>query len=102
MWNDAMRHTVLPRSFCCRVAMEPIHIRASLRRHCVRYICVCHTHCADAATADPSFDAARKNDLACLSHLCARAKLDLSAGALAQLLKSKSHRFPAWPFLEGV
>ena len=37
--------------------------------------------------ANPSFDAACKNIFACLSDLCARAKLDLFATALAQLLE---------------
>ena len=66
--------------------MEPIRVRGSLRRDCVRHIRACNSHSAHAATADPCFHAARENIFACLSHLCARAKLDLFAAALAQLL----------------
>ena len=66
--------------------MEPIRIRGSLRRDCVRRIRACNAHRAHAATADPYFDAARENIFACLSHLCARAELDLFAAALAQFL----------------
>ena len=42
---------------------------------------------AYATTADPSFHAACENIFACLSYLRARAKLDLFAAALAQLLE---------------
>lgn len=66
--------------------MEPIRIRGSLWSHRVRPICACNGHGANAATADPCFDAACENVLACLNHLWARAKLDLFAAALAQLL----------------
>ena len=67
--------------------MEPIRVCGSLRRDCVRYIRACDSHSAHAATADPSFHAARENIFAGLSHLGARAKLDLFAAALAQLLE---------------
>src|SRR5215469_16430712 len=87
MRNDAMRHPILSRPFSCGIAMEPFCVRDSLRRHCIRRIRPCSTHCAYAATADSSFDAGRENILACLSHLCARAELDLFATTLAQLLK---------------
>ena len=69
--------------------MEPIRVRGSLRCHWVRRIRACNRHSANAATADSSFDAARKNIFACLSHLRTRAKLDLFAAALAQLLAIK-------------
>ena len=69
--------------------MEPFRIRDSLRRHCIRRIRPCSTHCAHAATADSSFDAARENIFACLSHLCARAELDLFAATLAQILERR-------------
>ena len=72
--------------FLARIAMEPIRVRGSLRRDCVRRIRACNSRSAHTPTADPSFDAARENIFACLSHLCARAKLDLFAAALAQLL----------------
>src|SRR6516165_8810891 len=87
MRNDAMRHPILSRPFSCGIAMESIGIHGSLRSRCVRCVRVCSTHCAYAATADPSFDTACENDLASLSHLCARSELDLFAAALAQLLK---------------
>src|SRR5512132_1549784 len=87
MRNDAMRHPILSRPFSRRIAMEPIRVRGSLRRDCVRRIRASNSRSAYAATADPSFDAARENIFACLSHLCARAKLDLFAAALAQLLE---------------
>ena len=86
MWNDAMQHPILSRAFSCGVAMEPFRVCGSLRCHCVRHIRACNSHRADAATADPSFDAARESVFACLSHLRARAKLDLFAAALAQFL----------------
>src|SRR5207249_10748832 len=87
--NDAMRHSIFSRPFSCGVAMEPIRVRGSLWCHWVRHIRVCNSHSAYAPTANPSFDAARENVFACLSHLCARAKLDLFAAALAQLLANK-------------
>ena len=95
MRNDAMRHPIFSRPFSCRIAMEPIRVRGSLRRHCVRHIRACNSRSAHAATADPSFDAARENIFACLSHLCARAKLDLFAAALAQLLAIKRDGYQA-------
>ncbi len=66
--------------------MEPIRVRGSLRRDCVRRIRACNGHSAHASTADPFFDAARKNGHASVGHLCARSELDLFAAALAQLL----------------
>src|SRR6516164_462492 len=102
MRNDAMRQPILSRPFSRGIAMESTGVHGSLRSRCIRRIRPCSTHCAYAATTDRSFDAACENDLASLSHLCARAKLDLSAGALAQLLKSRSDRLLARPFLEGV
>jgi len=84
--NDAMRHPILSRPLSCGIAMEPIRVRGSLRRDWFRRIRACNSRSAYAATADPSFDAARESIFACLSHLCARAKLDLFAAALAQLL----------------
>src|SRR5262249_29364232 len=87
-----MRHPILSRSFSGGIAMEPIRVRDSLRRHWVRHIRACNTHCAHAATADSSFHAARESIFACLNHLSAGAKLDLFAGALAQLLASLVER----------
>src|SRR5947208_3458953 len=72
------------------VAMEPICVRGALRCHWVRRIRACNSHSAHSTTADPSFDAARKIICACLSHLHTRAKLDLFAAALAQLLAIKA------------
>ena len=69
--------------------MEPIRVRGSLRRYWFRRIRACNGGSTHAATADPSFDTERENIFACLSHLCARAKLDLFAAALAQLLANK-------------
>jgi hypothetical protein len=84
--NDAMRYPILSRPLSCGIAMEPIRVRGSLRCHRVRRVRACNSRSAYAATADPSFDAARKNIFACLSYLRTRAKLDLFAAALAQLL----------------
>jgi hypothetical protein len=86
MRNDAMRDPVLSRAFSYSIEMEPIRVRDSLRRYCLRYIRAYNTHCSHAATEDKCFDAARESILARLDHLCARAKLDLFAAALAQLL----------------
>ena len=69
--------------------MEPIRVRGSLRRDCVRHIRACDSHSAHAATANPCFDAPHENIFACFSHLCAGVKLDLFAAALAQLLAIK-------------
>jgi len=66
--------------------MEPIRVRGSLWSDRVRHVRACNGDDAHAATADSCFDAARKDALARLNHLCARAKLDLFAAALAQLL----------------
>ena len=70
--------------------MEPVRVRGSLRGHCVRRVCARNGHSAHAATEDKCFDAARESILARLDHLCARAKLDLFAAALAQLLNCAS------------
>jgi len=66
--------------------MEPIRVRGSLRRDCVRRVRACNSRNAYATATNPSFDAARENIFACLSHLCARVELDLFAAAFAQLL----------------
>lgn len=66
--------------------MEPVRVRGSFRGHRVRRIRACNGHSAHAATEDKCFDAARESIFARLDHLCARAKLDLFAAALAQLL----------------
>lgn len=81
-----MRHPILSRPLRRRTAMEPIRVRSYLRRDRLRCLRIGDIGDARAAFADPCFDAARKNVLACLNHLCARAKLDLFAAALAQLL----------------
>ena len=93
--NDAMRDPIFPWTFSRRIAMEPIRVRGSLRRDCVRHIRSCNSHGARAATADPSFHAACENVFACLSHLGARAELDLFAAALAQFLAIKEWRLPS-------
>jgi hypothetical protein len=67
--------------------MEPIRVRGSLRRHWFRRIRACNSLSAHAAVAFPRLDPARENIFARLSHLRARAKLDLFAAALAQLLE---------------
>ena len=72
--------------------MEPIRVRGSLRRYCVRHIRACNTRCAHAATADSALYAARENSFACLSHFCARNQLGLFAAALAQLLDAHFKR----------
>lgn len=82
--------------------MEPIRVRRSLRCDRVRHIRACNSRSAYAAIADPSFDAARENLFACLSHLCARAKLDLFAAALAQLLVREWVRCPRAEPQRGV
>src|SRR5262249_26182714 len=87
MRNDAMRHPILSLPFSRGIAVESTGVHGSLRSRCVQCVRVCSTHCAYAATADRSFDAACENDLASLGHFCARSELDLFAGALAQLLK---------------
>ena len=69
--------------------MEPIRVRGSLWCHWVRCIRFWNSHRARAETADSSFDAEREKIFASLSHLCARAKLDLFAASLAQLLAIK-------------
>ena len=66
--------------------MEPIRVCGPLRRDRIRRVRAGYSHSARAATADPSFHAARENIFACLGHLYARAKLDLFAAALAELL----------------
>jgi len=66
--------------------MEPIRVRGSLRRDCIRRIRADNSRSASAAIADSSFHSARENIFAYLGHLCARAKLDVFAAALAQLL----------------
>ena len=48
---------------------------------------LCNSRSAHAPTADRYFDAAHENIFASLSHLCARAVLDLFAAALAELLE---------------
>lgn len=83
-----MRHPILPRTFSYSVAMEPIRVRGPLRRNCVRHVRACSAHWAYAATAHSSFDAALENIFACLNRICTRAELDLSAAALAQILKA--------------
>jgi len=100
MRNDAMRHPILSPPFSCGIAMEPIRVRGSLRRDCVRRIRACNSRSAYATATNPSFDAARENIFACLSHLCARVKLDLFAAALAQLLAIMTASKPS--LLEGV
>jgi len=82
-----MRHPIFSWPFSCRIAMEPVRVRSSLWGNRVRRIRVCNGHRARAATANKCFNATRENIFAGLSHLCARAKLDLFAPALAQLLK---------------
>jgi len=72
--------------------MESIRVRGSLRGHRVRRIRACNGHRTYAPTADKCFDAARENIFARLGHLCARAKLDLFAAALAQLLATQRMR----------
>ena len=72
--------------------MEPIRVRGSLRRYCVRHIRACNTHCAHAATAGPSSHAACENSFARLGRLCARNQLGLFAAALAQLLDARFKR----------
>ena len=74
--------------FLAALQWNPFVFTILCGRHCIRCIRPCSTHCAHAATADSSFDAACENDLASLSHLCARAELDLFAAALAQFLKA--------------
>ena len=69
--------------------MEPIRVRGSLRCHWVRRIRGCNSRSAYASAADQSFDAAGENVFACVSHLCTRAKLDLLAATLAQLLDAR-------------
>ena len=66
--------------------MEPIRVYGPLRRDRIRRVRAGNSHSARAATADPSFHAARENTFAHLGHVCARAKLDLFAAALAELL----------------
>ena len=78
--------------------MEPIRVRRSLRRDCVRRIRACNCRSAHAATADPYIDATHENAFACLSYLCARAKLDIFVAALAQLLEISVRQ----SFLESV
>jgi len=87
--NDTMRHSIFSRPFSCGVPVESIRVRGSLRRDRVRLIRARNSRRAHAATADRCFHAARENILACLSHLCACAKLDVFAAALAQLLAIK-------------
>ena len=70
--------------------MEPVRVRDSLRCHLLRRLRACNRHSAHTAAADPGFDAARKSAFARISHLSARAKLDLFAAALAQLLAIKA------------
>jgi len=69
--------------------MEPIRVRDPLWCHCVRRIRVCNHLGAHAAIADSYFDATRENVFARLSHLRARAELDLFAPTLAQLLERR-------------
>lgn len=70
--------------------MEPFRVRYSLCGHCVRRVRACNRDGAFAAIANKCFDAARENIFAYISPLCARAKLDIFAAALAQLLKTGS------------
>ena len=66
--------------------MEPIRVYGPLRRDRIRRVRAGNSHSARAAAADPCLHAACENIFACLGHLCARAKLDLFASALAELL----------------
>lgn len=67
--------------------MESIRVRGPLRCNRVRPVRVCNARWAHAAIADSPFDAALENIFACLNRICSRAELDLSALALAQILK---------------
>ena len=84
--DDAMRHSIFSGPFSCGAPLESIRVRGPLRRDCIRRIRAGNSHSARAAAADPCLHAACENIVACLGHLCARAKLDLFAAALAQLL----------------
>lgn len=69
--------------------MEPIRVCGSLWSHRVRRVCAPNGDSTHAAVAGPGFDAAGENILACLGHLCAGVKLDLSTAPLAQLLEPR-------------
>jgi hypothetical protein len=88
VWNDAMRHPILSGPFSCRVRMEPACLRGAMRRNCVRCICGGHALVARTACADLFFERSFKEILACLNHLSARIKLELSTVALAQFLEA--------------
>jgi len=81
-----MRHRVFSGPFCCGAPVEPIRVRGPLRRDWIRRVRAGNSHSARPSTADSSFHAARESIFACLGHLRARAKLDLFAAALAELL----------------
>ncbi len=107
--NDALWDPILSRPLPCGIAMEPIRVRGSLQCHWVRRIRACNSCSAYASTADASFDAARENVVACVSHLRTRAKLDLPAATLAQLLdalrlfsKVRFRTTPLWFILCGL
>ena len=81
--------------FLAALRWNPFVFVGSLRRHRVRRIRAGNGHRAHAAIAGPSFHATGENLFACLSHLCARAELDVSATALAQFLNHRSRRLIA-------
>ena len=88
--NDAMRDPILSGPFSRRIQMESARLHSALRRNRLRCLRTGDIGDARAAFADPFFDATGENIFACLSRLCARAKLDLFTGTLAQFLNCRA------------
>ena len=87
--HDAMRDSILSRPLPRCIEMESAHFHSAMQRNGVRPLRVCDTHNARAAFANLLFHAASENVRACFCHFSIRAKLDLSAFALARFLNGR-------------
>lgn len=87
---DAVWDSIFSRPLSGCIEMESTRVHSTLRRDSVRSLRVCDTRNARAALADLFLHGNGEDISTHRTHLGARAKLDLSADALAQSLAGYS------------
>jgi hypothetical protein len=88
--HDAMWDSILSRPLPRRIKVESAHLRVLVRRDSIRSVRLRRAHHARIASPNSLLHTRSENIGVCLNCLCARAKLDLPADALAQFLAGYS------------